>query len=78
MCNETKVLDPIFNKRLESWEETYHLIKGYAIAKKMTNTLIALSVALRIHEGQMIFYVLLQYCMIRLKIQQIILQKILL
>lgn len=52
MCNETKVLDPIFNKRLESWEETYHLIKGYAIAKKMTNTLIALSVALRIHEGQ--------------------------
>ena len=46
------VLDPIYNKRLETWEEIYQLIKGYAMAKKMPNTLIALSVATVLHDGQ--------------------------
>ena len=49
---ETQVLDPISTVHLQGWEETYHLVKGYAVAKEMNNTLIALSVAMRIHEGQ--------------------------
>ncbi len=53
MCKEKiAILDPIYNKRLENWEETYHFIKGYAIAKEMPNTLIALSTAMVLHDGQ--------------------------
>lgn len=37
---------------LDSWDETYLFIKGYAIAKEMRNTLIALSVASQLHANQ--------------------------
>ena len=37
---------------LDSWQETFLFIKGYAIAKGMRNTLIALSVASRFHANQ--------------------------
>lgn len=39
-------------RKLDKWEESYLFIKGYALAKKMENTLIALSVAIQKHEGQ--------------------------
>lgn len=32
--------------------KSYMFIKGYAVAKKLDQTLIALSVARRLHEGQ--------------------------
>ena len=35
-----------------SWKEKYLFIKGYAIAKEMRNTIIALSVAINYHDGQ--------------------------
>lgn len=34
------------------WKEKYLFIKGYAIAKEMRNTIIALSVAIKYHDGQ--------------------------
>lgn len=40
------------NIHLENWEEIYLFLKGYAIAKEMKNTLIALSVASQFHETQ--------------------------
>ena len=40
------------NVHLEAWEEIYLFIKGYAIAKDMRNTLVALSVANRFHQDQ--------------------------
>ncbi len=40
------------NVHLDSWDETFLFIKGYAIAKEMRNTLIALSVASQLHANQ--------------------------
>jgi len=40
------------NVHLDSWDESYLFIKGYAIAKEMRNTLIALSVASQFHANQ--------------------------
>jgi len=40
------------NIHLDNWEEIYLFLKGYAIAKDMLNTLIALSVASQLHENQ--------------------------
>lgn len=40
------------NIHLSNWEEIYLFLKGYAIAKEMRNTLIALSVATQLHEHQ--------------------------
>lgn len=40
------------NVHLDSWDETFLFIKGYAIAKEMHNTLIALSVASQFHANQ--------------------------
>lgn len=37
---------------LSNWEEIFLFLKGYAIAKEMRNTLIALSVATQLHENQ--------------------------
>lgn len=51
MKNQTILLQPS-NVHLENWEETFLFIKGYAIAKKMRNTLIALSVASQLHANQ--------------------------
>lgn len=47
MANE--VIKTVINN---SWKEKYLFIKGYAIAKEMRNTIIALSVALNYHDGQ--------------------------
>ena len=51
MKNQTILLQPS-NVHLENWEETFLFIKGYAIAKEMRNTLIALSVASQLHANQ--------------------------
>ena len=51
MKNQTVLLQPS-NVHLENWEETFLFIKGYAIAKEMRNTLIALSVASQLHANQ--------------------------
>lgn len=40
------------NIHLSNWEEIYLFLKGYAIAKEMNNTLIALSLASQFHEHQ--------------------------
>lgn len=51
MKNQTILLQPS-NVHLSNWEEIYLFLKGYAIAKEMRNTLIALSIATRLHENQ--------------------------
>lgn len=50
--NKNDVLPEPCHTHLESWEEIYLFLKGYAIAKEMKNTLIALSVALQLHANQ--------------------------
>ena len=45
------VTTPIHASSFNNWEETYNFIKGYAIGKKMNNTLIALAVAKYCHKG---------------------------
>ncbi len=42
---------PIHASSFNNWEETYNFIKGYAIGKKMNNTLIALALAKNCHKG---------------------------
>lgn len=42
----------VVKETLENWEETYISIKAIAIAKEMQNTLIALSLAIKFHDGQ--------------------------
>jgi GTP pyrophosphokinase len=37
---------------LDGWEEIHCFIKGYALARNMNNTLIALSIAIQKHSGQ--------------------------
>ena len=49
---QSNVLLQPSNVHLEAWEEIYLFIKGYAIAKEMRNTLVALSVASRLHQEQ--------------------------
>lgn len=51
MKQQTVLLQPS-NVHLSNWEEIYLFLKGYAIAKEMQNTLIALSIATRLHENQ--------------------------
>lgn len=51
MKKVTTLLQPS-NVHLESFEESFLFIKGYAIAKDMRNTLIALSVANQLHAKQ--------------------------
>ena len=34
------------------WQDLYLVIKGYAIAKNYSNTIIALSIAIKYHNGQ--------------------------
>lgn len=51
MKNTNVLLQPS-NIHLENWEESYLFLKGYAIAKDMLNTLVALSVASQLHEKQ--------------------------
>ena len=50
MSNEV-LLQPS-NVHLSNWEEIFLFLKGYAIAKEMRNTLVALSVATQLHENQ--------------------------
>lgn len=49
---KTNILLQPSNIHIDNWEETYLFLKGYAIAKDMLNTLIALSVASQLHENQ--------------------------
>ena len=49
--NTELLLQPC-NVHLSNWEEIFLFLKGYAIAKEMPNTLIALSVATQLHENQ--------------------------
>lgn len=51
MKNQKVLLEPS-QIHLENWEEIYLFLKGYAIAREMRNTLIALSVALQLHTNQ--------------------------
>lgn len=51
MKNSNTLLQPC-NIHLDNWEEIYLFLKGYAIAKDMLNTLVALSVASQLHETQ--------------------------
>lgn len=51
MKNQETLLQPS-NIHLSNWEEIFLFLKGYAISKKMRNTLIALSVAYQFHAGQ--------------------------
>ena len=51
MKNTAVLLQPS-NIHLANYEETYLFLKGYAIAKEMLNTLVALSVATQLHEKQ--------------------------
>lgn len=51
MKNQEALLQPS-NVHLSNWEEIFLFLKGYAISKKMRNTLIALSVAYQFHAGQ--------------------------
>lgn len=51
MKNQEALLQPS-NIHLSNWEEIFLFLKGYAISKKMRNTLIALSVAYQFHAGQ--------------------------
>ena len=37
---------------LEHWKKEYNFIKGYATMYRMRNTLIALTLAVKYHEGQ--------------------------
>ena len=39
-------------KSLQRWEKEFYFIKGYATIHKMRNTLIALSLAVKYHDGQ--------------------------
>lgn len=51
MTKQAVLIQPS-NVHIDSWDETYLFIKGYAIAKEMRNTLIALSVASQFHANQ--------------------------
>ena len=49
--NNELLLQPC-NVHLANWEEIFLFLKGYAIAKEMRNTLVALSVATQLHQNQ--------------------------
>ncbi len=40
------------SRKIVRWEKEYHFIKGYATMYKLRNTLIALALSVRYHEGQ--------------------------
>ena len=50
--SQKNVLIQPSNIHLTNWEEIFLFLKGYAIAKQMRNTLIALSVATQFHAHQ--------------------------
>ena len=51
MSQKNVLLQPS-NIHLTNWEEIFLFLKGYAIARQMRNTLIALSVATQLHANQ--------------------------
>ena len=51
MKTET-LIQPSTSIHLPDWEEIFNFLKGYAVAGKMKNTLIALSVATQLHQYQ--------------------------
>ncbi len=51
MSSEKILIQPS-KVHLDNWEEIYLFLKGYAIAKEMRNTLIALTVAFQFHANQ--------------------------